>query len=300
MRVVVSGASGLIGTALTASLEADGHDVVALVRREARGPRESAWDPTTGTIDASLIAGADAVVNLAGASIGGKRLTPAYKREVLASRVNATRTIAEAIAASATPPALLQGSSMGFYGDAADAVVDEASPRGEGFLADVCVAWEEAASPAVEAGARVVFLRTGLVLASHGGFAQRLLPLVRRGLFGGFGAGRAFQSWITLEDHVRALRALLEAPVAGPVNVISPEPVTDATLVAELSRAFGKRPGLKVPGWALRIAIGEAIEDLLASQRGEPGVLARLGFVWNQPTMASAAAWVAAAARAGR
>lgn len=296
MRVVISGASGLIGTALSNSLRADGHTVIALVRREARTADESSWSPSEHRIDQDVIASADAIVNLAGASIGAKRLTSTYKHEVLQSRVDSTTTIARAIAAAGTTPRLLQGSSMGFYGARGDEELTESSDRGDGFLADVCVAWEHAADLAVDTGARVAYLRSGLVLAAHGGFAERLLPLVRRGLFGGFGKGNAYQAWITLDDEVRAVQFLLENDHEGPVNMVAPEAVVDAELVAALARAFGKSPGFKVPEWILHAVVGEAVDDLLASQKGIPGVLTRLGFEWRHATVDSAARYVASAA----
>lgn len=293
MRILISGASGLIGSALTPLLSSRGHDVTALVRRPVSQPGEIEWDPVRGVLPPCAVETADAIINLAGASIGAKRLTASHKREVLASRVDATQTIARAIAQVGNGCVLIQGSAMGFYGDSGERLITESSPRGEGFLADVCVAWEEAALPARDAGSRVAFMRTGLVLAAHGGFAQRLLPLVRRGLFGGFGAGDAYQSWITLEDHARATLHVLESDLEGPINMVSPDPVTDANLVAALSAAFGRRPGPKVPAWALRLAIGEAVSDLLASQRGEPQALVDAGFTWNHPVIADAAHWVA-------
>lgn len=297
MRILISGASGLIGSALTPLLQSQGHDVVHLVRRAATSEREVAWDPAHGSVPIEAVDRADVIVNLAGASIGAKRLTSGHKREVLASRVTATRTLASAIAQTGGKTTLLQGSAMGYYGDAGSQTVTETSPPGEGFLAEVCVAWESAARPAADAGARVATMRTGLVLAAHGGFAQRLLPLVRRGLFGGFGAGDAFQSWITLHDHCRAIAHLIEADIEGPVIMASPHPVTDAELVAALSAAYGKRPGFKAPTWALRLAVGEAITDLLNSQRGEPLVLDGSGFTWDHPSIAEAARWVAQADR---
>ena len=293
MRVVISGASGLIGTALSESLRGDGHTVIALVRREAHGNDESSWTPDQHRIDQDVIASADAVVNLAGASIGAKRLTASYKREVLRSRIDSTTTLVRAVAAAGTSPRFIQASSMGYYGDQGDKALFETSAPGGDFLASVVREWEEAASVAVGLGARVAYLRTGLVLSGHGGFAERLLPLVKRGLFGGFGKATAYQSWITLHDHVRATRLLLESNHIGPVNVIAPEPVTDGQLVAALSRAYGRSPGLKVPGWALRAVIGEAVSDLLASQRGVPAVLTELGFTWDHPTITDAARYVA-------
>lgn len=303
MRIVISGASGLIGSALTPLLRSYGHDVIALVRREAQGPHESSWDPRAGIIDADLVSSADAVVNLAGASIGDKRLTSSYKQLVLNSRFDSTRTIAEAIAKAAKPPALMQGSSMGYYGDAGSSPLPETAAAGSGFLADVCVQWEAAAQPARDAGSRVVNLRTGLVLASHGGFAARLLPLLKLGLFGGFGSGKAIQSWITLEDHVRAVAHLLGAApseadshsgatVNGTANLIAPHPVSDAEIMAALAKAMGRPHGPKIPAALIKLAVGEAAEDLLTSQPGVPETLRSSGFVWNHPTIFEAARYV--------
>ena len=298
MRVVISGASGLIGTALSESLRADGHTVIALVRREARGDNESSWSPSEHRIDAEVIAAADAIVNLAGASIGANRLTPSYKREVLRSRIDSTQTIVRAIAAAGTAPRLIQASTMGYYGGQGNVKLTEDSPPGNDFLARVGRAWEEAAAPAADHGARVAYIRTGLVLAGHGGFAERLLPLVKRGLFGGFGKANAYQSWVTLHDHVRATRLLLDTDTVGPINVIAPEPVTDGELVSALSRAYGRSAGFKVPAWLLHTVVGEAVSDLLASQRGVPAVLTQLGFTWDHPTIDAAARYVAASAKA--
>ena len=304
MRIVVSGASGLIGSALTPLLRSYGHEVIALVRRAARGPDESSWDPRAGIIDADLVASADAVVNLAGASIGDKRLTASYKQVVLNSRLDSTHTIAGAIAKAAKPPALMQGSSMGYYGDAGTSALPETAPSGEGFLADVCVQWEAAAQQARDAGSRVVNLRTGLVLASHGGFAARLLPLIKLGLFGGFGSGKAIQSWITLEDHVRAVAHLLGAApadqgattgaqVSGAANLIAPHPVSDAEIMAALAKAMGRPRGPKIPAALIKLAVGEAAEDLLTSQPGVPATLSGSRFEWRHPTIDAAARYVA-------
>lgn len=292
MRVVISGASGLIGTALSESLREDGHTVIALVRREVHGTDESSWSPDEHRIDQDVVASADAIVNLAGASIGAKRLTASYKREVLRSRIDSTTTLVRAVAASGTTPRFISASSMGYYGGQGDTTLAETSAPGTDFLASVVQQWEDAASVAEGLGARVAYLRTGLVLSGDGGFAERLLPLVKRGLFGGFGRANAYQSWITLHDHVRATRLLLDRDHVGPVNVIAPQPVTDGHLVAELSRAYGRSPGVKVPSWVLRAVVGEAVNDLLASQRGLPAVLTELGFTWDHPTIADAARYV--------
>lgn len=293
MRVVVAGSSGLIGTALKESLSADGHDVIALVRREARGPDESAWDPASGEIDRDVLAVADAVVNLAGASIGDKRLTDSYAQVVLQSRLDATGTIVRALADIEYQGVLLQGSAMGYYGARGEEELTERSPAGTNtLLARIVAKWEEAAEPAAEAGVRTIVARTGLVLAPHGGFAERLLPLVQKGLLRSFGKGDAWHAWITLHDHIRALRFLLDSDHAGAVNVIAPQSVRDADLIRALSEAAGRSPGLPVPAWALRTAIGPAIEDLLSSQKASPGVLRRLGFTWDQAHIEAAAAWV--------
>lgn len=293
MQVVVSGASGLIGTALVTNLRGDGHTVVALVRRPARNKDESEWDPTTGRIDDSVVAAADVVVNLAGASIGDKRLTAAYRKVVLSSRVGATSTIANAIANSKPSATLLQGSSMGYYGDRGGEPLTEEAPAGEGFLADIASAWEASAAPAADAGARVVYLRTGLVLASHGGFAKRLLPLASRGLVGALGNPQAIQSWISLEDHVRAMRFLIDGAHHGAANLVAPTAATSGELADALAGAFGHRAGLGVPSWLLRAVVGPAADDLLASQNGVPAVLNRLGFTWTHDTIAAASRYVA-------
>jgi len=293
MHVIISGASGLIGTALGKSLRADGHNVVALVRRDTRNEHESSWDPSTGRIDDSAIAAADVVVNLAGASIGDKRLTGSYQKVVLSSRVNSTSTIAAAIARASPTAVLLQGSSMGFYGDRGAEALTEDLPPGDGFLADVSRKWEASAAPAVDAGARVVYLRTGLVLAPHGGFAKRLLPLASRGLIGSLGNPRALQSWISLVDEVRAMRFLIDSAHAGPANLVGPSAVSSAGLASAIAGAYGRSAGIPVPSWVLKAAVGPAADDLLSSQNGVPGVLSRLGFTWTHATIADAAAYVA-------
>ena len=182
---------------------------------------------------------------------------------------------------------------MGYYGDQGARKLTEGVGPGEGFLADVTQAWEASAQPAVDAGASVAYLRTGLVLAGHGGFAQRLLPLIKLNLLRSLGSGDALQSWITLEDEVRALRLLMENADQGPVNVVAPQPATMAEIIGALAHAFGSRRGFPVPGWVLRTVIGEAADDLLASQAGVPGVLDSLGFAWSQPTLEDAARYVA-------
>lgn len=291
MRVAITGASGLIGSALSASLRRDGHEVLALVRRPA-GDGESQWDPAKGVIDSDALLACDAVVNLAGASIGDKRLTDDYKRVVRQSRTDATSLVVTTLVDGAWKGVLMQGSAMGFYGDRGDEVLTERSAPGETFLSDIVTAWEASAGPAVEAGIRTVFTRTGLVLAPHGGFAERLLPLVRRGLLKRFSHGREFHAWITLHDHVRATRFLIESDHSGPANLIAPHATRDEELIKALARAAGKPTLFPVPEWAMRLGAGEAAVDLLTSQNAEPGVLTRLGFEWDHATIHEAARWV--------
>ncbi|ADP79816.1 epimerase [Pseudofrankia inefficax] len=219
MRIVVSGASGLLGSALVPALRADGHAVVTLVRREPRGPDEARWDPDGGQLDASVLAGVDAVVHLAGAGIGDHRWTESYRQKILDSRVHGTRLLAGALAARRTageaagdggrPVVLLSASGTGWYGVSADEPVDESAPAGTGFLADVVRAWEAATAPAADAGVRVCLLRSGVVLAGRGGVLARQLPLFRLGVGGRLGSGRQWVSWISLDDWVAAARFLL-------------------------------------------------------------------------------------------
>jgi len=290
MRVAIAGSSGLIGTALKESLHAHGHETLALVRREPKGD-QSRWDPTTGLIDAEALLACDVVINLAGASIGDRRLTPSYQRFVRESRVQSTALIASTLA-QGWHGVLIQGSAMGYYGDRREESLTERSDAGDSFLAGMAKDWEHAAAPVVDAGVRTVFIRSGLVLAPFGGFADRLLPLVRRGLLGKLGSGRAWHAWISLEDEVRAIEFLIASDHHGPANLVAPAATRDADLIAALCRAAGKRPGFGVPAWSLELVIGQAIDDLLASQNARPGVLTRLGFEWHHPSIASAAAWV--------
>lgn len=292
MRVAITGASGLIGTALSASLRADGHEVLALVRREARAG-ESQWDPAKGVIDADALLACDAVVNLAGASIGDKRMTAEYKQVVRKSRTDSTGLIARTLAEASWGGVLMQGSAMGYYGDRGDEELSETSGPGDTFLSEIVLAWEASAAPAVDAGIRTVFTRTGLVLAPHGGFAERLLPLVRRGLLRRFGSGREFHAWISLEDQVRATRFLLESSAhAGPANIVAPAATRDQRLIAALADAAGRPTLFPVPAWAMKVAAGDAAVDLLTSQNARPDVLSRLGFEWHHADIDAAARWV--------
>ena len=290
--VIVTGASGLIGTALCSSLEADGHSVIRLVRQGRDGSGRVLWNPRaadTSGIPAGTLDGADAVVHLAGAGVGDKRWTDAYKREILESRILSTQTVAAAIAAAEHKPrVLISASAIGFYGDTGDSAVDEDSKPGSGFLADVVVQWERSAEAAREAGVRVAHPRTGLVISKWGGAWQRMLPLFKAGLGGKLGSGQQWWSWISLRDEVRALRFLIDSEISGPVNLTAPNPITNAAVTAAMGRAL-KRPALlPAPAFALKAALGEFSVEVLGSARVVPTRLQAAGFTWLDPTIEGA------------
>ena len=284
MRIAITGASGLIGTALTDSLRRDGHDVLTFVRRATRSDSEIAWSPETGDLDIVRLEGVDAVVHLAGAGVGDRRWTPAYKRTILQSRVDGTALIARSVAAAGVP-VLISGSAMGYYGDTASAAVDENSPKGTGFLADVVAAWEAAAQPAIDAGVRVAFIRTGLVVTPRGGALAKMLPLFKLGLGGKLGSGDQYWSTISLRDEVAAIRFLLERDERGAFNLVGPTPVTNATFTKALARALHRPALLPVPAFALRIVLGEFASEVLGSQRVIPTRLIGAGFEFQDATV---------------
>lgn len=280
MKVVLTGASGLLGTALVSSFRADGHDVLRLVRREPSATDEARWDPAAGQVDARALAGADLVVHLAGAGLGDKPWTPAHRREVMDSRVEGTTTIAAAVA-EAGVPALLSASGVGYYGNPGDRVLDETDPPGDTYIAEIARRWEESTAPAAEAGARVVPMRTAVVLSAKGGAYGRLLPLFRLGLGGRLGSGDQWWSWITLEDYVRAVRFLAErADLSGPVNLSAPEPLTNADMTAAMGRVLHRPTVMRVPGFALKLPLRDFAEDLLGGQRVVPRRLLDAGFTF--------------------
>ncbi|MCT2593244.1 TIGR01777 family oxidoreductase [Streptomyces sp. N2-109] len=287
MRIAVTGSTGLIGTALVSSLRNDGHEVVRLVRRAARAGDEVEWHPKRQYVDTSGLVGCEAVVHLAGAGIGDRRWTAAYKQELRDSRVLSTGALAKALTSLDTPPrTLLLGSAVGYYGDTGDRAVDESAPPGTGFLADLVQDWEAASEPATEAGVRTVFARTGLVVARKGGAWGRLFPLFRAGLGGRLGNGRQYWSHIALHDHIAALRHLLDTPdLHGPVNLTAPEPVTNREVTAAMGRVLRRPTPFPVPPFALRIALGEFAEDVLGSQRVLPGKLLDSGFRFAFPSI---------------
>lgn len=296
MRVAITGASGLIGRALTASLLGDGHTVVHMVRRLPRGgsrPRleEAEWRPEQGRVDTVALHETDAVVHLAGAPIGPALWTRHRRTLIRRSRVRGTRTLVQALASMASPPPrLLTASGMHYYGDTGGRAATEGSPPGTGFLAEVCQAWEEAAAPAEEAGLSVAYMRTSVVLDRTGGMLRTLLPLYRAGLGGRLGSGEQYMSWIALRDQVGAVRFLLDHPeVTGPVNMCAPEPVSNAAFTQALGRALRRPTVLPVPAVAMRAALGDfAEETALVDLRAVPERLTKAGYSFALPTIDSA------------
>ena len=297
MRVAITGSSGLIGSALTASLQADGHQVVRLVRRPPRSADEIRWDPRAADAGNPALTGVSACVHLAGAGVGDHRWTAAYKAEIRSSRVLATRALATALAASSPRPAtFIAASAIGWYGDTGGAPVTEDAPAGRAFLSRVVADWEGAAEPARSAGIRVAQLRSGLVLGSAGGVLGRLALPARLGVLPRFGDGRQVMSWISLTDEIRAIRFLLDGPGAegrsGPYNLTAPNPVTNAELTSALLAAY-RRPDfswLRVPAPALRLGLGEMSSELLTSARVLPKRLLDAGFEFDYPTVSAALA----------
>ncbi|MBI3688155.1 MAG: TIGR01777 family protein [Actinobacteria bacterium] len=297
MHVAITGASGLIGSAVTEAATTAGYQVTRLVRRDTWYPDELSWDPGRGRLDPAALARVDAVVHLAGAGIGDHRWTPAYREQIRDSRVTGTRLVSTALAgaqaADGRVRTLVSGSAIGWYGDTGAREVDETEPAGTGFLADVCRQWESATEAASAAGVRVVLARTGLVLARGAGMLARMVPLFRLGLGGRLGSGRQYWSWISLADEVAAIMFLLgRADLTGPVNLTGPSPVTNAEFTAALGRVVHRPTLLPVPGPALRVALGGfAGEGVLAGQRVRPAVLQSAGMVFQHGTVEEALRW---------
>lgn len=287
-RVLVGGASGLVGRMLVPFLTTQGHEVVRLVRRPPAGPDEVFWDPALGVIDLAAAGPVDAVVNLGGSSIAAGRWTASRRHEILASRVDSTRTLVQALVRLRRPPeVLVSASAVGFYGDRGDERLDETVPPGRGFLAEVCQAWEAELAPAHAAGLRTVALRTGAVLTPAGGALARLRPLFLAGLGGCLGSGRQWMAWIAPDDLAGLIHAVLRDPRwTGAVNAAAPEPVTNAQFAAVLARVLRRPASLPAPAWALRAALGGmADEMLLASTRAEPARARSLGYAFRYPTL---------------
>jgi uncharacterized protein (TIGR01777 family) len=288
MIIAVTGASGLIGTALVANLESAGHDIRILVRRPLNdGDREIYWQPATGEIDAQELDGVDIVVHLAGKSIAC-RWTANAKEEIRRSRVDSTRLLATSLAKlQYRPQALVSASAVGYYGVRGDEVLTEDSTAGTDFLAEVCQEWENACRPAWEAGIRVVQLRTGMVLSPRGGALAKMLTPFKFGLGGVIGPGDQYMSWITLDDEVRAIKFLIEEPsVHGAVNLVAPQPVTNGQFTKDLGRVLGRPTILPMPSFAARLAFGEMADALLlGSTRVKPQRLEAAGFQFRDPSL---------------
>jgi uncharacterized protein len=291
MKIVIAGSSGVVGTGLIAALNERGDEVIRLVRPQSNAVGIP-WDPEVGSISTNDLEGADAVVNLAGRSIGERRWTAAEKQLVFSSRVESTRLLATAIAGLERPPAVMvNASAIGYYGDGGDRLLAEDAPAGSGFLSEVCVAWERATEPAESAGVRVAYLRTGIVLSVDGGALGRMLaPLgprwispFRWGLGGPIAGGRQWWSWISLHDEIQAILHVLDTEIAGPVNVVAPHPVTNRTFTKALGRALGRPTVMPIPGFVLKLFLGSELADalVLEGQQVVPQVLSESGFEFS-------------------
>ena len=293
--IAIAGSSGLIGSALVATLRGADHRVLRIVRRTPANATELHWNPESGEFDASALSGVDAVVNLCGINLGKRRWSGAFKQNLRDSRITPTEVLSAAVA-EAGVGVLVNASAVGYYGNTKDRAVDEAGPAGQGFLAQLCQDWEAATEAASNAGTRVVLARTGVVLAPSGGALSRLRPLFSLFLGARLGSGRQYISWITLEDEVRALQfAISHDELSGPVNLTGPAPVTNAEFTTALGRAVRRPTPLMVPGFALRAVLGEfADEGLLCGQRAIPAALERAGFTFQHNTIGEALDYAAA------
>lgn len=281
MHVLVAGSSGLIGNALVGELRQTGHRVRTLVRRTPTAETEFRWDPPAGRIPSDALTGIDAVVNLCGRSLIG-RWTAARKQEIRDSRIEPTEVLSDAVAEQQVP-VLVNASAVGYYGETGDEPVDEDAAQGNGFRADLCADWERATERATQAGARVSVLRTGIVLAAHGGMLQLMKPIVRLGLGGTLGDGSNYVPWISLTDQVAAIRFVLESGdsadgISGPVNLCAPRPVTNRELTTAIGEHLHRPTPWRVPRVAMTLALGEGSELAFASQRVLPRRLTEAGF----------------------
>ena len=290
MHIAITGSGGLVGSALVSFLTTDGHRVTRLVRH-APSAGDSRWDPAAGVRDVARLHGTDAIVHLAGANIAAGRWTPRRKAEIRQSRVDGTRHLCESLANLSPPPkVLVSASAVGFYGNRGDALVTEDSPAGTGFLAEVCQAWEAATEPASRAGIRVVNLRFGMILSPAGGALQKMLLPFRLGLGGRVGSGAQYVSWISLRDVPGVIRhAVCLESLCGPINVVSPAPVTNAEFTRVLARVLSRPAGLAVPAFAARLAFGEMADALLlAGARAVPSRLQATGYRFQHPELEGA------------
>ena len=291
MKIAIAGASGLIGNALTPALRAQGHEVFRLVRRVSQAADEIAWDPASGQLDPAALAGVDAMINLSGENVGAGRWTTKRRERILRSRIDATRTLVAAMRQMPRKPEVfLSASAVGYYGNRGDEVLTEASGIGQGFLPEVCLAWETHAEGAGRSGVRTACLRFGVVLTPKGGALAKMLPLFRRGLGGRLGRGRQWMSWVSLDDVVGAIQhALKDARCAASVNVVAPSPVRNVEFTATLLRVLRRPAILPVPAVVLRLVFGQLAEEtLLVSQRAEPRRLLEWGYRFRHPTIEQA------------
>ena len=284
-RIAITGASGLIGSALVGYLKSEGHTVQRLVRRIPVAPDEVQWDPKSGFVDLEPLRGVDAIIHLAGVGVGDKRWNKKYKAEILNSRLLGTTAIAHAVT-ELKPQVFISASAIGWYGESGNRAVIESDRAGDDFLAAVCREWEAAADLAE--GVRTVKLRTGLVLDPTGGALGKMLPLFRFGLGGKMGNGKQWWSWITLHDLIRAIVYLLERPISGPVNLTAPNPVTNQEFTSALARAMHRPALFPAPAIALKIAMGGFSAEILGSKKVMPNVLSEAGFEWDYPHISSA------------
>ena len=286
-RIAITGASGLIGAALVGHLKSEGHTVQRFVRRPVVAPDEIQWDPKTGYVDIEALRGVDAIIHLAGVGVGDKRWSKKYKAEILNSRLLGTTAIAHAVN-EVKPQVFISASAIGWYGESGNRAVVESDRVGDDFLAAVCREWEAAADLAT--GTRVVKIRTGLVLDPTGGALGRMLPLLRLGLGGKLGNGKQWWSWITLHDQIRAITFLLENNISGPINLTSPNPVTNQEFTSALARAMHRPALFPAPAIALKIALGGFSSEILGSKKVTPQALTDAGFIWDYPHITSALA----------
>lgn len=292
MKVLLSGASGLIGTELNHQLSAMGHQVIRLVRRPVKSHDELFWAPGIEALDPAALSDVDAVINLAGATTGKIPWTKKYERELISSRLDSTKTLVDAINACPNPPnVLVSGSASGIYGDQGDKWLDESAPKGEGFLADLAYQWEEAAKLA---NTRVVLVRTTMVMSKKLGALGKLLPLIKLGIGGALGSGKQWWAWISLEDQARAIIHLIEnESTSGAYNLTAPEPATCEQIIKELGRQLKRPTLLKVPAFAMRLLIGKAADELLlCSQKMKSHRLEQTGFVFKHPTLVESVGYV--------
>jgi uncharacterized protein (TIGR01777 family) len=284
-RIAISGSPGLIGSALVGHLKSEGHTVQRLVRRTQIAPDEVQWDPQTGFVDLPPLEGVDAVIHLAGVGVGDKRWTKKYKSEILNSRLLGTTAIAKAVA-QLKPQVFISASAIGWYGESGNRAVVESDRVGDDFLAAVCREWEAAADLAGDV--RTVKIRTGLVLDPTGGALGKMLPLFRLGFGGKLGSGKQWWSWITLHDQLRAIEFALTNPISGPVNLTSPNPVTNQEFTSALARALHRPAVFPAPAIGLKIALGGFSSEILGSKKVIPQVLQEAGFTWDYPHITDA------------